>query len=216
MSPSDYMRSPFFYRNNWTPVANYSGETIPPFSVVYNVATAGGFGILGFQVGKPNSAAAAFDREYLVTGPYSIASGTGAEGIATPLKAPGFVRINGDGSTAIKNTVWGPKHGQFTLEEHYYGFLCWGGFTEACGNVVSTFTQIGYSGLCGKVDGAASTDIAKGASATVSVWEDDFGADTGMDVSATNWAIDLVDVGGKKCIVYAPGAYAFFTMLECS
>lgn len=212
MSPSDYMRSAFFRNQLWVPVANYSGETIPPFSVVYNVATAGGFGILGFQVGKPNSAAAAFDREYLVTGPYSIGPGSGAEGIACALRSPGFVRINGDGSTAIKNTVWGPKHNQFTLEEHYYGFLCHGGYTEACGSVVSVFTQIGYPGLCGKVDDA---DVAKGASATVSVWEDDFSADTGMNVSATNWAAGMTSISGKKCLVFAPGAYAFFIMVEC-
>lgn len=213
MSPSDYMRSAFFRNQLWIPVANYSGETIPPFSVVYNGASSGGFGIFGFQIGKPNSAAAAFDREYLVTGPYSIASGTGAEGIASALHSPGFVRVNGNGATSIKNTVWGPKHGQFTLEEHYYGFLCHGGFTTACGNVVSLFTQIGYHALCGKVD---DTNVAKDAAATISVWEDDFSADTGMNVSATNHWVALTGVNGKKCIVLAPGAYAFFTVLECS
>jgi hypothetical protein len=214
MSPSDYMRSPFFYRNGWTPVANYSGVEIPPFSVVYNHLSSGGFGILGFQVKQPNVSSTEFDREYFVTGPYAIAAAEGAEGIATTLRSPGFVRIDdADGSSAIKNTVWGPKNGQFTLSEHYYGFLCYGGFVEdVCGNTVAPFTQIGYTGLCGTVD---DTDVAKGASATISVYTDNFGSDTGMNVSATNHAIDLESVNGKKCIIYAPGAYAFFIMLEC-
>jgi hypothetical protein len=215
MSPSDYMRSAFFRNQLWIPVANYSGETIPPFSVVYNHQSSGGFGILGFQVKKPNESSTAFDREYLVTGPYSIADGQGAEGIACALRSPGFVRIDdADGSSAIKNTVWGPKHGQFSLAEHYYGFLCHGGFVEnVCGNTVSVFTQIGWNSLFGKID---DTDVAKGASATVSVWTDDFSGDTGMNVAASNQAVDLESVNGKKCVITGAGAYAVFTMVECS
>ena len=213
MGPSDYMRSPFGLAQNWFPVANYSGTEIPPFSVVYNHQSAGGFNILGFQVKRPNESSTLFDREYFVTGPYAIASGTGAEGIATVLKSPGFVRINDDGSSAIKNTVWGPKNGQFTLEEHYYGFLCHGGYVEYGDSVLSPCTQIGWNGLFGKVD---DTNVAKGASATVSVWEDDFSSDTGMNVSATNQSIDLTSVNGKKCVIYGAGAYAVFVMVECS
>jgi hypothetical protein len=205
------MRSAFFRNQLWFPVANYSGVTIPPFSVVYNHQSAVGFNILGFQVKQPNESSLLFDREYFVTGPYRIADGTGAEGIACSLASPGFVRTNG--GTPTKNQVWGPKHGQFTLEEHYYGFLCYGGTTTACGNTVSVFKQIGYSGLFGKVD---DTNVTKGNSATVSVWTDNFGSDTNMNVSARNDAINLTSVNGKKCIIYAAGAYASFVMVECS
>ncbi len=212
MNPADFMRSPFFLNNKWVQVSNQSGDTIPPFSVVRAGEPATGNNNFGFPIAQPNSSSTAFDRDYLVTGPYAIGFGTGAEFIATDLASFGLVRHDGS-ATPTKNQVWGPKHGQYTLANLYYGFSCQGGSFTACGNSVSVFKQTGYNILYGKVD---DTNVNKNASATVSVWTGDRSGDTGMNVESTNRSINLTGVNGKMCIVVAAGAFAEFVMVECS
>lgn len=214
MNPADYMRSPFFLNNKWVQVSNQSEEVIPPFSVVYVDFVATGNNNFGFAIKQPNLNSTSFDREYLVTGPYAIAAAIGAEGIATDLCSPGLVRYDSSG-TPTKNQVWGPKHAQLSLSLHYYGFYCYGEpdpVITVADNNVAVFKQIGLHSICGKVD---DTDVALGDPATVSVWTSDRSSDTGMNVAAYNFAVDLEDVAGKRCLVLAPGTYGELVMVEC-
>lgn len=210
MSPTDYMRSRFFRDQCWFDVANASGEVIPPFSVVYNYSPAVGNNNFGFFVAKPNAAATDFYRDYFVTGPYSIAAASGAEGIACSLSSVGFVRTNG---SPTAGAVWGPKHGQFTLQENYYGFLMHSATTTVAGVTVALAKQVGITGVFGKVDDAT---VNKNAAATISIWDSARAGDTGMNVSAINRSINLTGVNGKMCHVFAPGTFAEFSMVECS
>jgi len=209
MSPTDYMRSRFFRDQCWFDVANASGEVIPPFSVVYNYSPAVGNNNFGFFVAKPNAAATDFYRDYFVTGPYSIAAASGAEGVACSLSSIGFVRTNG---SPTAGAVWGPKHGQFSLEENYYGFLMQSTSTTVAGVTVSLAKQIGIHSICGKIDDAT---VNKNSAATVSIWDSARAGDTLMNVSAYNRSINLTSVSGKMCIVIAPGTLGELVLVEC-
>lgn len=169
-------------RDRWPlRVKNSSGSVIPPFSVVLITSVTVSNNEMLYTVRQPNAASTDFNwNGYLVTGPFSIGSGSSDEGLATDLVQPNYVRYD-TGTPAIKD-VWGPKHGQLTLSKNYYGFEIVGGNTTAAGNNVTIARWVGISMVLGKPDAA----IAQGASGTVSVYVGSAGSesDSTMNISS--------------------------------
>lgn len=180
-------------RDRWPlRVKNSSGSVIPPFSVVLITSATATDNEMVFIVRQPNAASTDFNwNGYLVTGPFSIGSGSSDEGLATDLVQPNYVRYD-TGAPAIKE-IWGPRHGQFTLSKAYYGFEILGGNTTAAGNNVTIARWVGAGEVLVKNETGSS--IAAASSGTVNVYSGTAGSesDTGMDMtvynrSSTSWA----------------------------
>lgn len=210
--PSDF-RAPFF-RNQWIRVKNGSGVTIPPFSVVYPSNAVVDSNCLLVTVSKPNSASTDFYRHYMVTGPEAIDSTSTAEGLATSLEGYGYVSY--DTGTPTLRAVWGPKNGQFTISEHYFGFEILGSLTTFNGVGVVSARQIGVHTVIGKID---DSSISKGGSCTVSVYAGSGGseADTGMNITGVyNRWINMTSTTGKWCWVGWNADVPYLISVECS
>lgn len=205
------LRAPFF-RQNWCRVLNATGAVIPPHSVVLRNGTVSiSDGEPVFSVIQPNSSSTQFNWEgYLVTGPQAIGASSSSEGWATELWTPGFVRYAG--STPTAGTVYGPKHGQLTLQQNYYGYVILGGATTSGGNNVCVAKWIGIASIKGKID---DTNVSALATCTVSVWDGARSGDTTMNVTAVNPTSNLTSVNGKRCQVTVPGGTPELIFVEC-
>lgn len=202
-----------FYRQNWVRVKNASGAAIPPHSVVLRngtVAVTDGEPV--FSVIQPNSSSTQFSFDgYLVTGPFWIGADSDDEGIATELTTPGFVRYNG--STPTTGAVYGPKHGQLTLEQYYYGYLILGGSTtDVASNNVVVAKWIGVPSVLCKTDAQSTKG---GAGITCSVWAGAVGseADTSMDITGVGNLFASVG-SGKYVWVTLNGGSPYITQTE--
>lgn len=206
------IRAPFF-RQSWWRVKNATGSIIPPHSVVLRngtIDTSEGEPI--FSVIQPNSSSTQFNwAGYLVTGPDPIGASSSAQGWATNLWEPGFVRYAGSSPTA--GTVYGPKHGQLTLEANYYGFLILGGATTASGNNVAVAQWIGVHSIIGTVNSASvSTGNTIGVSVHVGTT---YQTDSGMDVTALNRATDLTGLSSNYCEVTIGNGIPILSWVAC-
>ena len=174
-------------RDRWPlRVKNSSGSVIPPFSVVLVTSVTASNNEMLYTVRQPNAASTDFNwNGYLVTGPFSIGSGSSDEGLATDLVQPNYVRYDGSGTPAIKE-IWGPKHGQLTLTKAYYGFEILGGNTTAAGNNVTIARWVGAGEVL--VKNSTGSAIAAGNSGTVVVYYGTAGSETttGMELTVYN------------------------------
>lgn len=199
-------------RDRWPlRVKNSTSEVLPPFSVVLITTVTATNNEMVFTVRKPNAASTDFNWDgYLVTGPFAIGADASAEGLATNLVIPNYVRYD-TGTPAIKE-IWGPKHNQYTLSRYYYGFEIMGGNTTACGNNVTIARWKGVHTVKGKVD---DTNVNALATCTVSVWDGNRAGDTTMNITAVNPTSNLTSINGKRCQVTYPGGVAELTFVEC-
>lgn len=146
-------------------VKNGSGSAIPPFSVVLISSVTKTNNEIVYTVVQPNAASTDFNwNGYLVTGPFAIGSASTANGLASDLVQPNYVRYD-TGTPAIKEK-WGPKHGQLTISKGYYGFEILGGNTTECGNNVTVAKWVGVDSILGKTDAS----VFGGNTVTVSIY----------------------------------------------
>lgn len=204
------LRAPFF-RQNWVRVKNGQGSVIPPHSCVVISSTTYQDSEFVHTVIQPNASSTVFNfGGYLVTGPFALGPNTWDETLATSLHTEGFVRVNGSPSIG---SVWGPKHGQYSLEPFYYGFLITGTSGTSGGNTVALAKWEGIPTVKGKVD---DTNVSVGNTCTVSVWTGNRNADTGMNVTSVyNPGADLTSVNGKLCQVSWTGGQAELIFVQC-
>lgn len=201
-------------RDRWPlRVRNSSGSVVPPFSVVLISSVTISNNETVYIIRQPNASSSDFNwNNYLVTGPFQIGSDSSAEGLATDLVQPNYVRYDGSGTPAAKD-VWGPKHGQLTLSKYYYGFEILGGNTTAGGNSVTIARWTGIASVKGKID---DTNVNALATCTVSVWDGNRAGDTSMDITGVvNPTSNLTSVNGKRCQVTYPGGVPELIFVEC-
>lgn len=190
------LRAPFF-RKPWVRVTNAGGILIPPHSVVVKSGDPDySSGEPVYPVIRPHSSSTQFMFDgYLVNGPWAIPARSGAEGVATALVEGGFVAYSG--STPTFGSVYGPKHGQFTLEQYYYGFSITGGATTSAGVNVVSARWIGIpSVLCKTAD-----QITKGGPpVTCVVWAGAANAEAATGMEITGVASPFFPVGSSSFV----------------
>lgn len=207
--PQDF-RAPFF-RRPWRRVLNGSGEVIPPHSVVLIGDTTVVNGELVHTVIKPNNSSTEFNfAGYLVTWQFEIGAKSTDEGMADDLSMSGLVRCNG---SPTKGTIWGPKHGQFTLEQYRYGFLIEAtGTTTSSGQTVCVAKWVGIPSVLGKTDSISNKGSA---SVTVSVWAGPYGSEANTDMDIPNVGNNFASVdSGKWVWVSLNGGSPYITQTE--
>lgn len=199
---------------------NDSGETVPEWAVmrVTGMATSG---IICPTITKPDTT---FSRLYMVNGPRLVPPYTGygqtGYGWGTFLLTETlrlldqFVFYNTSSGTPAAGESWGPKNGQWALEKDYYGFGVLGcNITNRVGYERTACIQSVPELIVGKID---DTNVSKNATCTVSVWTTTFGADTGVNLTATNRVVALTSVNGKQCGVGFAGGTAYLMWVDCS
>lgn len=199
-------------RDRWPlRVKNSSGSVIPPFSVVLITTVAASDNEMLYTVRQPNASSTDFNwNGYLVTGPFAIGAGSSAEGLATDLVQPNYVRY--DTGTPAISEVWGPKHSQLTLSKNYYGFEILGGNTTASGNNVTIAKWIGVHSVLGKTDGASTKGSG---TVTVSVYAGAVNSDTDTSMNITGVGNEFADVATTKYVwVTRNGGVPYLTAVE--
>jgi len=202
------------FRRNWFRVKNATGAVIPPHSVVLangTVTTSDGEPVL--SVIKPNSTSTQFNfGAYYVTGPWAIGASSSSEGWAADLLKPGFVRYNGSAPSA--GAVYGPKHGQHTLELNYYGYGIIGGATTSAGQNVVVAQWLGIHTVIGKID---DTNVSLGNTCTVSVHVGTtYQTDSSMNITGVvNRGTALTSVNGKYCGVTIGNGIPALMWVQC-
>lgn len=164
-------------RDRWpVRVKNGAGASIPPFSLVLISSSTATNNDQVHTVVKPNASSTDFNRgNYLVTGPFTIGSGSSNEGLATSLTQPNYMSVDG---TAAKGQIWGPKHGQFTASRYYYGFEIQGHPTTFNGVNIALSKWVGVTSVTGKTDAS----VTAGSTVTVSVYN---GATAGSETDTS-------------------------------
>lgn len=211
-SPIDRFRSPFL-RHPWVRVKNASTTAIPPHSVVLITGATKTNKEMVYTVRQPNAANTDFNwGGYLITGPLAIGASTDYEGVASRASTPCLAAY--DSGTPAVGQVFGPRHGQFTLSQYYYGFLVVGTTTTSLtGQNVMPVVWQGIPSLVGKID---DTDVTLGSTCTVSVHVgSSYQTDSTMNVTAINRGVALTSVSGSYCKVSAPNGVGILDWVAC-
>jgi hypothetical protein len=200
-------------RDPWVRVKNGVATEIPPFSVVLITAVTRVGGRFVYTVRQPNAAATDFNwNGYLVTGETKIGNTVNAEGWARDLTEPGEIAYNNAATPAI-GEVWGPKHGQFTLEKNYYGFEILGGNTTFDTVNVTIARWVGVHSVLGKTDGASTKGSG---TVTVSVYAGAVNSDADTTMNITGVGNEFADVETTKYVwVTRNGGVPYLTSAEC-
>jgi hypothetical protein len=165
---------------------NDAEEEIPAFAVmrVTGIETTGGRATA--TVAKPSST---FQRLYLVNGAVKVASGKFGEG--SWLSEANYVLYNASSGTPAYGESWGPKNGQWSLEEYRYGFTILGGNT-----------------------GSDDSSHAKGATGTISIYDGNE-VDTTDNMTGVDNLFATV-ASGKWVDVEWRGGRWYLTSAECA
>lgn len=168
MNPLDYRWQ--MLRGRWPiRVSNATSTVIPPFSLVLANSTALSSALMNNEVvvpvRQPNAASTDWNwGQYLVTGPMAIGGASGNEGLASELVQPNYLSVS---AAPSQGWVVGPKHGQFTAEQYYYGYEILGQPTTYNGVNIALAKWIGPGIVIGKVD---DSSVSLGSTCTVSVY----------------------------------------------
>lgn len=181
----DFNASPFI-QNPWKRFRNASGETIPPFSVMRITGATNNHGEITYTVHKPNTS---FKTNYLINGPIAVTNDK--DGLGTTLAQAGYVAYREAAGTPALDEEWGAKNGQWTLEKNRPGFIIHGGTKLTAGVNAVVARQHLVTDLIGKAD----SDIAKGATGTVSVYMGASGAEAATEYDITCSALGYAITG---------------------
>jgi hypothetical protein len=184
---------------------NDAEEEIPAFAVmrVTGIETTGGRATA--TVAKPSST---FQRLYLVNGAVKVASGKFGEG--SWLSEANYVLYNASSGTPAYGESWGPKNGQWSLEEYRYGFTILGGNTGSDDTARTGAIQHQVNGFIGKTD----SSHAKGATGTISIYDGNE-VDTTDNMTGVDNLFATV-ASGKWVDVEWRGGRWYLTSAECA
>lgn len=195
-----------FIQNPWKRFANASGETIPPFSVMRITGCTNNYGEITFTVAKPNST---FQHDYLINGPIAVRDTK--YGLGTTLAQAGYVAYRSGSGTPAYGEEWGAKNAQWTLEKNRPGFKIEGGIKSTAGVDAIVARQHLVTDLIGKPD----SDIAKGATGTVSIYMGAQGAEAVTEYDLTCSALGAAVTGSKWCVVFWRNGVWYVGPWEC-